>query len=73
MREARFGNGAKLVRVVGVEVGEEGGEDGCKGHADANAEEGETGDAGTPVAGTVDDEGIGGEVEVENAVDKGHV
>ena len=44
-----------------------------EGHADANAEEGEAGGAGGPVAGGGEDERVGGEVNEEDAEDEGHV
>ena len=63
MREAGFGFGAiEFAHVVPVDDVDVGGEGGSEGHADANAEEGQAGDAGGPGAGLLEDKGVGGEV-----------
>lgn len=67
------GRGAEFGCVVRVDAVDERGAGGCDGHADADAEEGEAGDAWGPVAGFGEDDGVGGEVEVEDAVAEGHV
>lgn len=74
MREACFWLWAtKPGDEAGVDDVYIGGGDCGEGHADADAEEGEACDSCGPVAGLLVDDGVGCEVEVEDAVDEGHV
>ena len=74
VREASFRLGpSETGDEAGVDDVDVGRGDCGEGHADADAEEGEACDAGGPVAGLLVDDGVGCEVEVEDAVDQGHV
>lgn len=73
MRQPGFWHRAEFPYVVAMNPVDLRGEDRCDCHADTDTGEGEAGDTDGPMSGRLEDDGIGGEVEEQHAVDECHV